>query len=136
MNCASSTTNSAASENRVCTSHRALATGLRRVMHIAAPATASAEKVQNTSCVSNRSLPPGIRGVPQRRDGVRLRAQALELVDEPVARVLGILVMHADVDGLLGADLLAVATEHAAEFVDLVDQGVAVALLVLARHQL
>src|SRR3989442_3202365 len=44
--------------------------------------------------------------------------------------------MHADVDGLLGADLLAVATEHAAEFVDLVDQGVAVALLVLARHQL
>src|SRR3989449_904279 len=84
----------------------------------------------------HRSLPPGIRGVPQRRDGVRLRAQALEIVDEPVARVLGILVMHADVDGLLGADLLAVATEHAAEFVDLVDQGVAVALLVLARHQL
>src|SRR2546426_10049702 len=44
--------------------------------------------------------------------------------------------MHADVDGLLGADLLAVATEYAAEFVDLVDQRVAVALLVLARHQL
>src|SRR2546427_11021239 len=84
----------------------------------------------------HRSLPPGIRGVPQRRDGVRLRAQALEIVDEPVARVLGVLVMHADVDGLLGADLLAVATEYAAEFVDLVDQRVAVALLVLARHQL
>src|SRR2546425_8640982 len=58
MNCASSTTNSAASENRVCTSHRALATGLRRVMHIAAPATASTEKVQNTTCVSNTAHSP------------------------------------------------------------------------------
>src|SRR2546422_4547679 len=58
MNCASSTTNSAASENRVCTSHRALATGLRRVMHIAAPTTASAEKVQNTSCVSDTAHSP------------------------------------------------------------------------------
>src|SRR2546425_10729075 len=50
--------------------------------------------------------------------------------------MLGVLVVHADVDRLLGTDLLAIAAEHAAELVDLVDQGVAVALLVLARHQL
>src|SRR2546428_9358885 len=37
---------------------------------------------------------------------------------------------------LLGADLLAVAAEHAAELIDLVDQRIAVALLVLAGQPL
>src|SRR3989449_5871437 len=65
-----------------------------------------------------------------------LGAQALEIVHEPVAGVLRVLVVHADVDRLLGADLLAVAAEHAAELVDLVNQRVAVALFVLAGDEL
>src|SRR2546426_7144939 len=51
-----------------------------------------------------------------------------QVVHEPVPRELGILVVHAHVDGLLGADLLAVAAEHAAELIDLVDQRKAVTL--------
>src|SRR2546422_538970 len=77
-----------------------------------------------------------IRRIPERRHGVRLRAEALEIVDEAVARVLGVLVMHADVDGFLRTHFLAVAAEHAAEFVDLVYQRIAVALFVFARHEL
>src|SRR5947209_9411986 len=65
-----------------------------------------------------------------------LGAQALEIVHEPVAGVLRVLVVHAHVDRLLGTDLLAVAAEHAAELVDLVDQRIAVALLVLPGHEL
>src|SRR6266567_2345495 len=67
---------------------------------------------------------------------MRLRAQPLQIVDEAVARVLGVLVVHADVDRFFGADFLAVTAEDAAELVDLVDQRVTVALLVLPRHQL
>src|SRR5256886_5040319 len=77
-----------------------------------------------------------VGGIPQGRDGVRLRAQPLEVVHEPVPRVLRVLVVHAHVDRLLGAYLLAVAAKHAAELVDLVDQRIAVALLVFARHEL
>src|SRR2546422_3441725 len=67
---------------------------------------------------------------------MRLRAQALEIVDEAIARELRVLEVHAHVDRLLGADFLAVPAEYATELVDLVDQGVAVALLVLPRHEL
>src|SRR3989442_1270836 len=109
---------------------------------MAAATMATPAKAQNKRTVrcpvsqAIDSLALGIRGVPQRRDRVGLRAQALQVVHEPVARVLGVLVVDAHVDGFLGADLLAIAAEDAAELVDLVDQGVAVALLVLARHQL
>src|SRR5205823_7120075 len=61
---------------------------------------------------------------------------ALPILHEPVPRVLRVLVVHAHVDRLLGAYLLAVAAKHAAELVDLVDQRIAVALLVFARHEL
>src|SRR5947208_14783252 len=44
--------------------------------------------------------------------------------------------MHPHVDRLLGAHRLAVAAEYAAELVDLVDQRIAVAVLVLTRHEL
>src|SRR5689334_12928806 len=67
---------------------------------------------------------------------MRLRAQPLEVVHEPVAGKLRVLVVHADVDRFFGADLLAVAAEHAPEFVDLVDERVAVPLFVLAGHEL
>src|SRR2546422_9057056 len=77
-----------------------------------------------------------VGGIPQGRDGVRLRAQPLEVVHEAVPRVLRVLVVHAHVDRLLGAYLLAVAAKHAAELVDLVDQRITVALLVFARHEL
>src|SRR3990170_873700 len=73
--------------------------------------------------------------VPERADLVLLLHQPLEVVDEPVAAGLGVLVVHADVDRLLGADLLAVPAEDAPELVDLEDERVAVALLVLARDQ-
>src|SRR2546427_13120840 len=77
-----------------------------------------------------------IRRIPERRHGVRLRAEALEIVDEAVTRVLGVLVMHADVNGFLRTHFLAEAAEHAEELVDLEDQRIAVALFVFARHQL
>src|SRR3989440_12490797 len=77
-----------------------------------------------------------IRRIPERRHRMRLRAETLEIVDEAIACVLGVLVMHADVDGFLRTHFLAVAAEHAAEFVDLVDQRITVALFVFARHQL
>src|SRR5829696_4520170 len=44
--------------------------------------------------------------------------------------------MHADVNGLLGAYFLAVPAEDAAELIDLIDQRVAVAALVLTGYQL
>jgi hypothetical protein len=65
-----------------------------------------------------------------------LRAQALEVVDEAIARVFGVLVVHADVNRLFRTHLLAVAAEDATEFVDLVDQRVAVPLVVFAGYQL
>src|SRR5690348_12404097 len=67
---------------------------------------------------------------------MRLRHEPLEVVDEALAAVLGVLVVPADVDRFLRADFLAVAAEDAAEFVDLEQQRIAVALLVLTRHQL
>src|SRR5206468_9156867 len=85
---------------------------------------------------SHRLLTLPIGRIPQRRDRVRLRAQPLEVVHEPVARVLRVLVVHAHVDRFLGANLLTVPTEHAAELVDLVDQWIPVALLVLSGHEL
>src|SRR5258705_12140775 len=137
MNCASSTTNRAASENSVTTSHSALATGLRRVMQDRALTMASPANAQKMISVpSTALLTLRVGGIPQRRDGVRLRAQPLEVVHEPVARVLRVLVVHAHVDRLLGADLLAVAAEHAAELVDLVDQRIPVAFLVFPGHEL
>src|SRR6266550_62853 len=137
MNWASRMTNSAASWNNVATSHSALATGLLRVMHSSALATAIPANVQKSATVGDTGLfPLRVRGVPQRGHRMGLRAQPLEIVHEAIARVLGVLVVHAHVDRFLGADLLAVAAEDAAELVDLVDERVAIALLVLPRHQL
>src|SRR5687768_11119755 len=62
--------------------------------------------------------------------------QTLEVVNEPLAAVLGVLVVPAHVDRLLGADLLAVAAEDAAELVDLEDEWIPVPVLVLARNEL
>src|SRR5688572_12763007 len=67
---------------------------------------------------------------------MRLRREALEIVDEAVARVLRILIVHADVNRFLGAHFLAIAAEDAAELVDLVNQRIAMALFVLARDEL
>src|SRR5690606_15707638 len=79
---------------------------------------------------------PRVGGVPERRHGVGLRMEPLQVIDEPVPAVLRVLVVLAHVDGLFGADFLAVAAEDAAEFVDLVDQRVPVPVLVFPRHQL
>src|SRR5204862_4522862 len=123
-------------------SHNALATGLRRVMHMAAATTASPANAQKMISVGfwpiqiSTSLALRVGRIPQRRDRVGLRAQPLQIVHEAIARELGVLVMHPDVNRLLGADLLAIAAEDAAELVAFVDQRIAVALLVLAGHQL
>src|SRR5687768_156105 len=74
--------------------------------------------------------------IPHLTHRVRLCHQSLEVVHEPLSAVLGILVVPPDVDRFLGAHLLAVAAEDAAELVDLEDQRVAVALLVLTRDEL
>src|SRR4051812_16030775 len=65
-----------------------------------------------------------------------LRHQPLEVVHEALAGVFRVLVVPANVDRLLRTHFLAVAAEDAAELVDLEHQRIAVALLVLARHQL
>src|ERR1043166_5180902 len=134
MNCASRSTNRAASEKSVTTSHNALATGLLRVMHNSPAPIAMTPNTQKI--VRVRLFAFRVRRVPQRRYGMRLRRQALEIVDEAVARVLGVLVVHADVNCFLRAHFLAVAAEDAAELVNLVNQRIAVALLVLAGNEL
>src|SRR3982751_1468251 len=82
------------------------------------------------------SLPPGVGGVPHLAHRVRLRGEPLEVVDEALPAVLGVLVVATDVDRLLRTDLLTVAAEDAAELVDLEQQRVAVPVLVLAGHKL
>src|SRR5687767_2340891 len=67
---------------------------------------------------------------------MRLCHQPLEVVHEPFAAVLRVLVVPAHVNRFLGADFLAVAAEDAPELVDLEHQRIAIALLVLARHEL
>src|SRR3712207_4913020 len=67
---------------------------------------------------------------------MRLGHETLEVVHEAFAAVLGVLVVAADVDRLLGTDLLTVAAEDAAELVDLEDQRIAVPILIFARYQL
>src|SRR6266511_1308946 len=113
MNWASSRTYIAARANSVTTSHSALATGLFRVIQRSPAPIAMTPKIQKNVRVTGPLLALRVRGVPQRRDGVRLGAQPLEVVDEPVPRVLRVLVVHADVDRFLGAHLLAVAAEDA-----------------------
>src|SRR6185503_736878 len=132
MNCASSSTNRAASANSVTTSQSALPTGFLRVMQSSALSIAMTPKTQKKA----RLFTFRIRGVPQRRYRMGLRGQPLQIVDEAVARVLRVLVVHAHVDRLFRAHLLAVAAEDAAEFVDLVNQRVAMALFVLAGDEL
>ena len=73
------------------------------------------------------SLALRVGGIPHLADRVRLRHQPLEVVDETLAAVLGVLVVPADVDRLFRADFLAVAAEDAAELVDLEHERIAVA---------
>src|SRR5215204_1858199 len=67
---------------------------------------------------------------------MRLRHEPLEIIHEPLAAVLRVLVMATHVDRFLRANFLAIATEDAAELIDLEYERVAVALLVLTRHEL
>ena len=54
--------------------------------------------------------------------------QTIEIVDEAITGVLGVLEVLSHVDGLDGTHFLAHAAEDAAELVDLVYDGVPVAL--------
>src|SRR4051812_48924211 len=67
---------------------------------------------------------------------MRLSHEALEVVDEPFARVLRVLVVPPHVDRFLRADFLAVAAEDAAELVDLEHERITISLLVLTGHEL
>src|SRR5437762_4918340 len=67
---------------------------------------------------------------------MRLIHKPLQIVDESLATVLGVLVVPPDVNGLLGADFLTVAAKDATELVDLEHQRIAIPFLVLARHEL
>src|SRR5205809_3864330 len=82
------------------------------------------------------SLTFWIGGIPHLTDWMRLGHQPLQVVHEPLARVLGVLVVPAHVNRFFGADLLAVAAENTAELVDLEHERIAISLLVLARNQL
>ncbi len=57
--------------------------------------------------------------------------EPVQVVDEALPRVLGVLEVDAHVNGLHGTDLLAHPAENAPELVDLVDHGITVALVVL-----
>src|ERR1700737_3086367 len=96
------------------------------------------DKSERRRRVSNAAPSFALRvfGIPHLADRVRLIHQALQVVDEPLPAVFRVLVMPADVDRLFRTNLLTVAAEDAAEFVDLEDERVAVAFLVLARHEL
>src|ERR1044071_5026341 len=67
---------------------------------------------------------------------MRLRHQSLEVVHEPFPAVLGVLVVPANVNRFFGTHLLTVAAEDASELVDLEQQRIAIAILVLARNEL
>src|SRR5690349_13039583 len=67
---------------------------------------------------------------------MRLRHQALEVIDETGAAVLRILIMTPEVNGLLGTHFLAIPAENAAEFIDLEHERIAIPFLILARHEL
>src|ERR1700687_1462857 len=77
-----------------------------------------------------------IFGIPHLAHRLRLIHQTLQVVDEAFPAILGILVMASDVDRLFRTNFLAKAAEDATKLVDLEDERVAVALLVLARYQL
>src|SRR4051794_39520352 len=64
-----------------------------------------------------------------------LRHQAIEIIDETLARVFRILEILSDVDRLDRTYFLAHAAEDAAELVDLVDNRIPISLIVLAGHQ-
>src|ERR1700694_5260060 len=82
------------------------------------------------------SLALRVFGIPHLADRVRLIHQALQVVDKAFPAVLRILVVASDVDRLFRTNFLTEAAEDAAKLVDLEDEWVAVALFVLARHQL
>src|SRR5439155_19936188 len=77
-----------------------------------------------------------IGGIPHLANRMRLRHQSLEVVDESVAAVLGVLVVPADVNRFFRTDLLTVTAEDAAEFVDLEHEWIPVPRLILARDEL
>src|SRR6185312_66231 len=82
------------------------------------------------------SLAFRVGGVPHLAHRVGLRHQPLEVVNETLAAVFRVLIVPSDVDRFLRAHLLAVAAEDATELVDLEHERVAVAVLVLTRHEL
>ena len=61
--------------------------------------------------------------------------EPVQVVHEPISGIFGVLEMDPYMDRLHRADLLAHATEDAPEFVDLVDDGVSVPLVILPTHQ-
>src|SRR2546423_2948167 len=108
---------------------------MRAPMRARSPQTDKNERRRRASSAAP-SLALGVFGIPHLADRVRLIHQALQVVDKAIPAILGILVMASDVDRLLRTNLLTVAAEDAAKFVDLEDERVAVPFLVLARHQL
>src|SRR5678815_990764 len=98
--------------------------------------TDRSEPGRNSSAWARTLLAFRIGGIPHLGHRVRLCHQPLEIVDEPLAAVLRVLVVPTDVDRFLRTHFLAVAAEDAAELVDLEHERVAVALLVLTRHEL
>ena len=77
-----------------------------------------------------------VLGVPQLSERVVQRAQTLEIVDEPLATVLGGLVVDSKMYRFDRADFLAVAAEDAAELVDLVDRRISLAVFIFRGDQL
>src|SRR6266566_4083549 len=67
---------------------------------------------------------------------MRLIHQTLQVVDESVPAVLGVLVVAPNVNRLLRTYFLAVPAEDAAEFIDLEDQWISVPFFVFPGDQL
>src|SRR6185437_3155832 len=110
---------------RTATACREASLSLRR------PAAGRARPVRRRASLASR-----VGGIPHLADRMRLRHQPLEVVDEALAAVFGILIVASDMDRFFRTHLLAVAAEDAAELVDLEHERIAIAILVLAGHEL
>src|SRR5882672_3276851 len=91
---------------------------------------------RRTAGSADPSLALGVFGIPHLAHRMRLIHQPLQVIDEALAAVLRILVVASHVDRLFGANLLTVATEDAAELIDLEHEQIPIPFLVLSRNEL
>jgi hypothetical protein len=61
--------------------------------------------------------------------------ETVQIIHEPLSSIFGVLEVDPHVDGLHRTDLLAHPAEDAPELVDLINDGIPVALIILPTHE-